>query len=64
MKILILIIPGNPEYLAPEIFDDNEEASSCYDGRKSDIYSFAIVMYVIVTGDKPYSNFMKPIDNI
>ncbi|KAK8891099.1 hypothetical protein M9Y10_028304 [Tritrichomonas musculus] len=56
-----IIIPGNPEYLAPDIFDDNEEASSCCDGRKSDIYSFAIVMYVIMTGDKPYNNFMKPI---
>lgn len=59
-----IIIPGNPEYLVPEIFDDNEEASSCCDGRKSYIYSFAIVMNVIVTGDKPYSNFMKPIDII
>ena len=48
-------IKGTPAYIAPETYLNKEYSKS------SDIYSFSLIMYEIVTMNKPYSNFLSPI---
>lgn len=43
-------VPNTPEYLAPEVI--KEELFS----KSSDVYAFAMIVYEIVTDEKPFSN--------
>ena len=39
---------GTPQYIAPEIFNDNKYSYA------SDVYAFGIIVYEMLTGDKPF----------
>lgn len=52
-------IPATPEYIAPELLSEHQYYK---DSFSVDIYSFAIIMYEIITGEKPYEDLKKPVD--
>ena len=45
---------GTLPYSAPKIFNDDDDN---FDPFKADIYAFGIVMFEIVTNQKPYNKF-------
>ena len=47
---------GTLSYMAPEHLESIHTASS----EKSDVYSFAIVVWVILTGEEPYASELGP----
>lgn len=47
---------GTPLYEAPEVFDDDVQSESM---DKTDVFSYGMVMYTILTGKKPYEGFLK-----
>ncbi|KAF0046901.1 hypothetical protein F2P81_000534 [Scophthalmus maximus] len=49
--------PGTLSYMAPEHLESIHTAST----EKSDVYSFAIVVWVILTGAEPYANCPAPL---
>lgn len=46
-----LIIKGTPAYLGPEVYLDKGQSKS------SDVYSFSLFVYEILTGKKPFEDF-------
>lgn len=53
----IILESNSPSYIAPEVFLGNPYT------YKSDIYSFSLIAYELVTGKKPYLDF-KNIDDL
>ncbi|KAK8840242.1 hypothetical protein M9Y10_031187 [Tritrichomonas musculus] len=49
-------IPETPEYLAPELIKDNLFT------KKADVYAFAIIVYEIMTGEKPFENLSNSLE--
>lgn len=47
-------ILGTPPYIAPEILSGN-----VYDGKKSDVFSLGVLLYVLVKGSFPFENAIK-----
>lgn len=45
---------GTRGYMAPEIVNLREEQGDSYDGSKSDIFSCAVMLFVMVTGAMPF----------
>ena len=45
---------GTPAYLAPEIYMNKEYSKS------SDVYSFGLIIYEILSGEKPFTNVISP----
>lgn len=43
-------IKGTPIYVAPEVYSNKGYSKS------SDVYSFSLIVYELLTGEKPYSN--------
>ena len=43
-------IKGTPRYIAPEIWSKYEYTKAC------DVYSFALILYELMTNDKPFEN--------
>lgn len=52
-SIFMLSYKGSPAYMAPEIMAGHKYT------YKSDIYSFAILMYELLTNKKPYPNYVS-----
>lgn len=50
---------GTLSYMAPEHLESIHTAST----EKSDVYSFAIVVWVIITGEEPYASKLERIVN-
>lgn len=46
---------GTPYYMAPEIYEGED-----YDGFKSDVYAFGMMLYVIYTGVEPWTGIKSP----
>jgi len=42
---------GSPSYIAPEILDHNNRE---YDGAKADVWSIGVVLYILLSGQKPF----------
>ncbi|KAK8895369.1 hypothetical protein M9Y10_023832 [Tritrichomonas musculus] len=49
-------IPETPEYLAPELIKYNLFT------KKADVYAFAIIVYEIMTGEKPFENLSNSLE--
>ena len=47
-------LQGTPAYLAPEVHENYEYSKS------SDVYSFSLIIYEMMTGEKPYYNLTSP----
>ena len=47
---------GTLEYMAPEVLGEHEYSF------KSDVYSFGVIFYEIVTGKRPFSECMMPLE--
>lgn len=46
-------VVGSPHYIAPEIFN-NSETSLGYDGKKVDMWSAGVILFVLLTGNLPF----------
>ena len=48
---------GTPVFMAPEIvFSESKNGVFSYDGKKSDVYSFAMLCYQLLSGIQPFRN--------
>lgn len=59
-------IKGTPMYIAPEIWNDIDHEREVQYTEKCDVYSFALIVYEIVTSEIPFANcpFMKLIHKV
>lgn len=52
---------GSLAYMAPEVIDGSIVESTCY---KADVFSFAMIIYTLLTGRRPYDGYLQRVNGL